>query len=105
MSTDEAEAMEAPQAPVQPSASPPQEPAGKPRHRRSRRGPGPLVVFAAAFVLLLAAAVCVGIGNLRANTTLLPVISFYLSGAAVVLTVVALCLPAKRPSREEPAES
>jgi hypothetical protein len=61
-------------------------------------------VFAIAFVLLLAAAVCVGIGNLRANSTLLPVISFYLSGAAVVLTVVALLMPAKRPPREESSE-
>jgi heme A synthase len=81
-----------------------------PRHRRSRRSagsrrrPGPLQVFAIAFVLLLAAAVCVGIGNLRANSTLLPVISFYLSGAAVVLTVVALLMPAKRSRREESSE-
>jgi heme A synthase len=58
-------------------------------------------VFALAFVLLLAAAVCVGIGNLRANSTLLPVISFYLSGAAVVLTVVALLMPGKQSRREE----
>ena len=36
--------------------------------------------------------------------TLLPVISFYLSGAAVVLTIVALCMPAKPPRREEPVE-
>jgi heme A synthase len=58
-------------------------------------------VFAVAFALLLAAAVCVGIGNLRANSTLLPVISFYLSGAAVVLTVVALLMPAKRSRGED----
>jgi hypothetical protein len=41
------------------------------------RRPGPLGVFAVAFTLLLAAAVCVGVGNFRPNTTLLPVISFF----------------------------
>jgi heme A synthase len=78
--------------------------AAKAGHRRSRRRPGPLTVFAAAFVLLLAAAVCVGIGNFRANSTLLPVISFYLSGAAVLLTIVALLMPSDTPTREEPEE-
>jgi heme A synthase len=68
------------------------------------RRPGPLGVFAVAFTLLLAAAACVGVGNFRPNTTLLPVISFYLSGAAVVLTVVALLLPARRAAREDPQE-
>jgi heme A synthase len=68
------------------------------------RRPGPLGVFAVAFTLLLAAAVCVGVGNFRPNTTLLPVISFYLSGAAVVLTVIALLLPARRAAGEDPQE-
>jgi hypothetical protein len=52
-------------------------------------------VFALAFVLLLAAAVCVLVGNIKPNSTLLPVISFYLSAGAVVLTIVALVMPGK----------
>jgi len=79
-------------------------PAADRRRRRPGR-PGSLAVFAVAFILLLAAAVCVGVGNFRPNTTLLPVISFYLSGAAVVLTVVALLLPSRRPTPDEPQES
>jgi hypothetical protein len=72
-----------------------------PRPRsRSHRGPSPVVVFAAAFVLLLAAAACVAVGNFRPNETLLPMLSFYLSGAAVVLTVVALVLPGRRRAAE-----
>ena len=67
---------------------------------RSRRGPTPLAVFSVAFVLLLAAAACVAVGNFRPNETLLPMISFYLSGAAVVLTIVALVLP-RRPRAVE----
>jgi hypothetical protein len=61
-------------------------------------------VFAIAFVLLLAAGVCVGIGNVRANSILLPQISFFLSVAAVVLTVVALLMPAKRQRPEGSTE-
>ncbi len=93
-------------------AAPPSTPASRSaRHERprgsrrsSRRRPGPLFVFAIAFILLLAAAVCVLVGNVKANSTLLPVISFYLSGAAVVLTVVALLMPAKRSPVEESSE-
>jgi heme A synthase len=80
------------------------EPVAAGRHRRSFGRPTPLGVFAVAFVLLVAAAVCVGVGNFRPNTTLLPVISFYLSGAAVVLTVIALVLPARRRVGEKPQE-
>ena len=82
-----AEETEAPAPPPAPDANP------RTRPGRSRRRPGPLQVFALAFVLLLAAAVCVLVGNIKANSTLLPVISFYLSGAAVVLTIVALFMP------------
>ena len=67
------------------------------------RRPGPLGVFAVAFTLLLAAAACVGVGNFRPNTTLLPVISFYLSGAAVLFTAIALLLrPPGSSGRESP---
>jgi hypothetical protein len=72
------------------------------RRRAPRRPISPLPVFATGFALLLAAAVCVGVGNFRPNSTFLPVLSFYLSGAAIVLTVVALALPARRPTPGEP---
>jgi heme A synthase len=81
------------------------EPVEAARHRRSFGQPTSLGVFAVAFVLLVAAAVCVGVGNFRPNTTFLPVVSFYLSGAAVVLTVIAVVLPSgRRRVREEPQE-
>jgi hypothetical protein len=69
------------------------------------RRPGPLGVFAVAFTLLVAAAACVGVGNFRPNTTLLPVISFYLSGGAVLVTAIALLLRPSGSSRREPPKT
>jgi len=62
-----------------------------------RRRVGYLGVFIAAFVVLVAAAVCLAIGNLRANNVSLAEISMVLSVLAVILTVVALLIRAPRP--------
>ena len=57
-----------------------------------RRRPGYLAVFGVAFVVLVAATVCLAIGNLRANNTSLAEISMVLSVVAVILTAVALVI-------------
>jgi len=94
VSTEGTEAVEAAEAPTPPPAAPN---AGRSaRHERSRWRPSPLFVFTVAFLLLLASAVCVLIGNVRATSRLLPEISLLLSVVAVVLTIVALVMPAKR---------
>ena len=102
MSTEETEAAEVSGEPAPPTPASRSARHERPRRARrsSRRRPGPLFVFALAFVLLLAAAVCVLVGNIKPNSTLLPVISFYLSGAAVVLTIVALFMPGEGHRRE-----
>ena len=61
-----------------------------------RRRVGYLGVFGLAFLVLVASAVCLAIGNLRATNVGLAQISMILSVVAVVLTVVAVLL---RPSR------
>jgi len=63
---------------------------------RSRRRVGYLGVFGAAFLVLVASAICLAIGNLRATNVSLAEISMVLSVIAVVLTVVALLI---RPPR------
>lgn len=61
-----------------------------------RRRFGYLGVFLSAFVVLVAAAICLAIGNLKANNVSLAEVSMVLSVVAVALTVVALFL---RPPR------
>ena len=65
-----------------------------------RRRVGYLGVFGAAFLVLVASAVCLAIGNLRATNIALAQISMVLSVVAVVLTVVALLLRPPRASEE-----
>jgi len=61
-----------------------------------RRRLGYLGVFIAAFVVLVAAAVCLAIGNFKANNVSLAEISMVLSVVAVILTVVALLIRSPR---------
>jgi hypothetical protein len=101
VSSEGTEAVGAAEAPAPaPAPSAPPNAGRSARHDRSRRRPSPLLIFAIAFVVLLASAVCVLIGNVRATSLLLPEISLLLSIVAVVLTIVALVMPAK-PNRPE----
>jgi len=62
-----------------------------------RRRVGYLGVFGLAFLVLVASAVCLAIGNLRATNVALAEISMVLSVVAVTMTVVALLIRPPRP--------
>lgn len=61
-----------------------------------RRRVGYLGIFLAAFAVLVAAAVCLAIGNLKANNVSLAEVSMVLSVVAVALTVTALLIRSPR---------
>ncbi|HXY72595.1 MAG TPA: hypothetical protein VEM41_08630 [Actinomycetota bacterium] len=62
-----------------------------------RRRVGYLGAFGLAFLVLVASAVCLAIGNLRATNVALAEISMVLSVVAVTMTVVALLIRPPRP--------